>query len=178
MWKLLAVLSLAALVMPGCFDHNDKSAKDFIQEVKQEKQEKIPPLQEVQEYKSTEYHASNVRDPFQLLQDYPIAEPLQLEGLDTGIQQPKPDAHRKREALENYSLDSLSMVGVIKKGTTFWGIVKDKTGIIYRVHIGNYLGENSGYIEKITEQSIYIKEIIADGQGGWAERKVSLSLTK
>ena len=93
-------------------------------------------------------------------------------------QQPRPDANRKRELLENYPLKSINMVGVIRKGPNFWGILKDQTGIIHKVHAGNYLGENSGYIEEITEDTIYIREIITDGQGGWTERMTSINLVE
>ena len=58
-----------------------------------------------------------------------------------------------------------------------WGLVVDRSGIIHRVKSGNYLGENSGKINKITEDSIYLEELIPDEQGGWADRKANLSIS-
>jgi type IV pilus assembly protein PilP len=176
---LVLIVLMQAVLLTGCLERADKNAEEFIKEVKQEKSEKIPPLPEIQEYKSIDYTASNLRNPFQLSPEF-LTDSNKDEKVGTTeiAQQPRPDADRKRELLESYSLDSISMVGTIRKGATFWGIVKDKTGIIHRVHIGNYLGENSGCIEKITENTIFVRETLADGQGGWTERASSLSLAK
>jgi type IV pilus assembly protein PilP len=168
------VLMQTALLV-GCLERADKNSDEFIKEVKREKHEKISPLPVIQEYKNIEYTVSNLRDPFQLSTEFVTDV---KKGIAGAVQQPRPDANRKRELLESYSLDTISMVGTINKGTTFWGIVKDKTGIIHRVRIGNYLGENSGRIEKITEKTIFVRETLADGQGGWTERTSSLSLAK
>lgn len=177
--KLLLIVFLPLVFLSGCFDADEKSAAEFIQEVKQEKQVQVPPLPAIQEYKSVEYHAANLRNPFQAGEIIDSsANKKFIDTQDFPLQHERPDANRKREVLENYSLDSIVMVGVIRKGKNYWGIVKDKAGLIHRVQVGNYMGENSGYIEKITEQDIYLKETIADGQGGWVERKAMLSLAK
>ena len=127
-----------------------------------------------------DYDVSSMRNPFQPLPEFLANTDTEAKAgdIETALQQPRPDADRKKELLEKYSLDSISMVGIIKKGKTFWAIVKDKTGIIHRVHVGNYMGENSGCIEAITEQNISVKELVADGQGGWVDRMTSLSMAK
>ncbi len=177
---MFVVFMVQAMLLTGCMSSNQQSAEDFIKEVKQEKSDKIPALPEVQEYKSVDYDVSSKRSPFQPSPEFLTNTDSDKKPEDALVatQQPRPDADRRRELLENYSLDSINMVGVIKKGKTYWAIVKDKTGVIHRVHVGNYLGENSGCIEKITDQTIFVKETIADGQGGWVERSSSLSLAK
>ena len=166
------------LLLTGCMNNNNQSAEFFIKTVKQEKNSKIPALPAIKEYKSEDYMASAMRDPFQPSPEFLASSDLDKKAKDGVIQQPRPDAERNRELLENYSLDSMKMVGIIKKGVTFWAIVKDKTGLIHRVHVGNYLGENSGCITNITERSIEVKEVVADGQSGWVDRMTALTLAK
>lgn len=47
---------------------------------------------------------------------------------------------------------------------------------LFRVKVGNYLGQNFGRIEEITEAGVTLKEIIQDAAGDWAERVSSLQL--
>ena len=48
--------------------------------------------------------------------------------------------------------------------------------LLYQVQIGNYLGQNYGRINKITETAIELREIVQDATGDWIERNVSLEL--
>src|SRR3546814_8046003 len=53
-------------------------------------------------------------------------------------------------ALESYPLDSMDMVGTLSKaGLTYAVLRADKS--IYRVKVGNYIGQNFGMITKITD---------------------------
>jgi type IV pilus assembly protein PilP len=47
---------------------------------------------------------------------------------------------------------------------------------LYRVRIGNYMGQNFGVITKISENEITLRELIQDAGGDWAERESSLLL--
>ena len=178
MRMIFMVFIVQIIFLTGCMNSEKQSVADFLAQVKQEKNAKISELPKVQEYKSIDYDVLDLRSPFQLYPEFMAATDDNKTEVSAVQQQARPDANRKKELLENYSLDSISMVGVIKKGKTFWGIVRDKTGIIHRVHVGNYLGENSGRIEEITDKNIHVKELIADGQGGWTARFSSLSLAK
>ena len=172
---------LTALLLNGCSNNSYQDAAEFVAAVKQEVNAKIVPLPEIQEYKSVEYDVSAMRNPFQPSPEFLAnteADKVAVATTDGVVAQSRPDIDRPKELLENYSLDSINMVGAIRKGTTVWAIVKDKTGVIHRVSIGSYLGENSGCIEKITEKSIEVKEIVADGQGGWSERVTALNIVK
>ena len=150
--------------------------KAFIEETKKTQKSNIKPLPHLQEYEQIIYTSSKLRDPFSLAENTVVVKkPTNVEATIT--QQRRPDYDRPREFLEGVSLDSLSMVGTIKKSGEMWGLVVDRSGIIHRVKSGNYLGENSGKINKITEDSIYLEELIPDEQGGWADRKANLSIS-
>ncbi len=90
----------------------------------------------------------------------------------------RPDVNRPREALEEYPLDSLRMVGTLEQGGQMWALVRAEDGTIHRVQPGNYVGQNYGRITRITESKIELVEIVPDGLGGWMERPATLALSE
>jgi type IV pilus assembly protein PilP len=111
--------------------------------------------------------AQGVRSPF--MPDTP-----QAAGPAGGT---RPDPDRPREYLEQYSLDTLSMVGTMSLGDTEYGLVQTSDGLIHRVLPGNYVGQNDGRITGIDESKISLVEIISDGIGGYVERDAAISLS-
>ena len=154
--------------------------KKFIADTKKIQKSNIKPLPHLQEYEQISYSAMKFRDPFTLpvkKSGIVLKQPVHVTHVESvKFQQKRPDYDRPREYLESVSLDTLKMVGTIKKMGETWGLVVDRTGIIHRVKEGNYLGENSGKINKITEDSIDIDEMVPDEQGGWTDRKANLNV--
>ena len=89
---------------------------------------------------------------------------------------PRPDAHRAREFLENYSLDTLKMVGTLRQSNRFYALVQTADGLVHRVLPGNHLGQNDGRITAITEAKISVVELVPDGVGGYVERAAAIPL--
>jgi len=159
----MAVLGLAAC--GGDMDELD----EYINTVKARPGGRIEPLPEITPYEVFTYVADNdgVRSPF--LPDTP-----QAAGPAGGT---RPDRDRPREYLEQYSLDTLNMVGTMDIGDTSYGLVQTADGLIHRVLPGNYMGQNDGRITGIDESKIELVEIISDGIGGYIERDAAISLT-
>lgn len=86
-----------------------------------------------------------------------------------------PERARRKEQLESYPVDSISMVGFLKKGPADVGLVKVDS-LIYQVSKGMYMGQNYGKIKNINESSITMREIVQDGVGEWIEREAVLEL--
>ena len=57
---------------------------------------------------------------------------------------------RNREFLEQFSLDTLKMVGTLKLGGQNYGLVQTKDGLVHRVVPGNYIGQTDGKIIDIS----------------------------
>ena len=166
----IIVLTTMAFIV-GCYRQSQEDVGEFLHKIKQEKPGIIEASPELKSYKGVKYTAISFRSPFK-----PISFGVQT-GTGAVVQQkPRPDANREKELLENYPLDSLKMVGTLKREDDIWGLILDNMGIIHRVGIGNYLGKNSGCIENITDDIIYLKELVADGKGGWVTRAASLRL--
>jgi len=85
------------------------------------------------------------------------------------------ELNRRKEPLEAYPLDSMSMVGsVVKDGRQYALLRVDN--LLYQVKVGDYLGQNYGRITKIAETEIALREIVQDAAGEWIERSTTLQL--
>lgn len=160
----LIAATLASVAIAGC-SSGQTDLKNWIAQVKKRPGGRIEPLPEVKPYESFTYAAANLRSPFQ------------PQGpSDNGPSAVRPDLHRNREFLEQFPLDTLKMVGTLKIGSRFFGLVQSKDGLVHRVLPGNYVGQNDGKIMSITPSKISIVEIVPDGLGGYIQRPASLAL--
>ncbi len=166
-WKcsralLLAVLSVGAFA--ACSSDMDE-LQQKIDEAKKRPGGHVDQLPEIKPYETFAYDASSVRSPF-----VPGAPSTVATGL-------RPDSRRNREFLEQFSLDTLKMVGTLDLGGHNYGLVQTQDGLVHRVLPGNYIGTNDGRILSISGSKINLTEIVPDGVGGYIERPAALALT-
>ena len=90
----------------------------------------------------------------------------------------RPDSKRNREFLEQFSLDTLKMVGTLRLGGEMYGLVQTKDGLVHRVTAGEHMGQAEGKITEITPSKISLIEIVPDGLGGYMERPAALALNE
>lgn len=62
----------------------------------------------------------------------------------------EPELARRRQPLEGFPLDSMTMVGSLDKGGELVALIKVDR-LLYQVRSGNYLGQNFGRVTRITE---------------------------
>jgi len=48
--------------------------------------------------------------------------------------------------------------------------------VTYRVHSGDYMGQNDGRVTGVFEDHIELVELVPDGAGGWLERPAQVAL--
>jgi len=166
LWPLLLLLLLG-----GCERADLSDLERFVIDTKAQSKGKVEPLPEIPPPPVYHYQASGLRDPFQ-----PHRARLQALRPQTGGNGVHPDLERPREPLENYPLDALVMVGVLRNGGETWAVIRAPDNILYRVRVGNHLGQNHGRITAITDTEVKIVEIVPDGAGGWMERPNALKL--
>ncbi|KEQ00167.1 Tfp pilus assembly protein PilP [Snodgrassella alvi SCGC AB-598-P14] len=87
-----------------------------------------------------------------------------------------PDLNRPKQILENFSLDELHYVGLIKGEGKAPSAFIAVNGHVYTVNVGNYLGQSYGRITAITQDEIVISELVEDSYGNWTTRRTSLPL--
>jgi len=170
--KLIKLGLLAAVMLLGtsCSGPEHADLQEYVQRVKAKKQGRIEPLPEIKPYETFAYKPDDLRDPFT---PFVQEAPVQDSPVNTGL---RPDTNRKREALEQFSLDSLVFVGHLEKDGVLWGLISAPDSTVYKVREGNYIGQNYGEIDEISETEILITEIVSDGSGGWIEREAALTL--
>lgn len=169
-WRKGTAPVLLAAAMIGCAGSDMDELDAYIAKVKQRPPEPLEPLPEIPQVDTFVYDPGTRRDPF-VMDDRTAqaAMPRQTDGI-------APDLLRRKEELEQFSLDSLRMVGTLEQNATRWGLVLAPDGILHRVRVGNYLGQNNGQITRIGPEGIDLTEIINDGPGAWRERESSIAL--
>ena len=156
--------ALACLVLAAC-SGGEGSVQRFITRVEHQPGGRVEPLPTVPKYETFTYDDQNMRSPF-------------VPSEPTGIGAIRPDSSRPRQYLERFPLDTLKMVGTMRLGNAVYGLVQTKDGIVHRVAIGNYMGQNDGQIIQITPTEIRMVEIVPDGLGGFVKRPAALGLSQ
>lgn len=167
--RALALLVAAGLALGGCVRDTD-DLEAYIEETKQRPARPLDPVPEPEPARSHRYPEFDIRDPFAQLS---FAEPeAESEDVASG---PTPDRDRPQEPLEQFPLDGLRMAGTLEQNGSRWALIRDPGGTIHRVQEGNYLGQNYGEIQRITEQRVSILELVPAQEGGWREREAALT---
>lgn len=170
--RLLLVLA-ATTLLTACGSDGHQDLRDYVTEVKAREKGAIAPLPEIKTFETFVFNESGLRDPF-----VPAEVTRDSVEASVGSGGIRPDAGRRKEELESYSLDSLRMMGTLELKGVYWGLVKASDGAIHRVLPGNYLGMNHGKINRILGDRIELTEITADGAGGWIERQAAIALAE
>jgi type IV pilus assembly protein PilP len=159
--------ALVATFLGACTS-KDADLNRFIQETRQKAGGRVEALPEVKPYESFVYTASPLRSPFM-----PGGSGASGPG---GAPQLRPDQRRNREFLEQFSLDTLKMVGTLRIDSRVYGLVQTKDGLVHRVLPGNYVGQSDGKVIDVSASKISVVEIVPDGLGGYMERPAALAL--
>jgi len=161
------LLASFAVGLTACSSADDELSR-FIEDTRKEPGGRVEPIPEVKPYETFVYAATDMRSPF-----IPGGS-----GSSSGAPGLRPDSKRNREFLEQFSLDTLKMVGTLKLGGRMFGLVQTKDGLVHRVSDGNYMGQADGKITDITPAKITLTEIVPDGLGGYMERPAALGLNE
>jgi type IV pilus assembly protein PilP len=142
---IVFLIGFTVISLNACNGHNKLSSLNkYIIQVKRQPAQPIPPIPNFKPYQSFNYNADNLRDPF-----IPLSNGI-LNSLIKG--------ERVMEPLEMFSLDALHMVGTISIKDKIWALIAAPDGNIYRVSIGNYLGQNAGQVIAVSERAVQLIE--------------------
>jgi type IV pilus assembly protein PilP len=168
MMRARTLIALAALALAACGGEEHQDLRAWVKDQDNMPRPRIEPLPEVKPYETFDYAAAEERSPF---------EP----GMAPAANSPnaiRPDQARPREFLEQFSLDTLRMVGTLRLGGRTYGLVQTRDGLVHRVLPGNHLGQADGRITAVEEGKISLTEIVPDGMGGFIERPAALALSE
>ena len=117
-----------ASALSGCSSKDDE-LDQFIADTKKAARWPREPLPELKPYESYAYESASARSPFM---------PGGSGAL--GGRSLRPDSRRNREFLEQFSLDTLRMVGTLRLQDRTYGLIKTKDGLVHRVLPGTLPG--------------------------------------
>lgn len=155
----------ASVLLVGC-SGDQENLKAWMDEQARGMKGFVKPLPELKQFPVVAYSAGSAVEPFSAAR----IEPERKGG--GGL---RPDMDRRKEPLEAYPLESLTMVGILVQDKEVHALIRaDKS--LYRVKVGNYLGQDFGVITDIDEAEIKLTELVEDTDGDWVKRDRSLLL--
>lgn len=178
--KLALVAAASSLLLTGCVSRDMSDLESYAQDILSRPGGRIDPLPEIRPYEAYAYRSGDEgeRSPFKLFYQKDPAPEGEQEDSGLTEEMARELHHRNREELEQFELDSLSMVGTLEDGQETWAIIRDPDGVVHRVSVGNYLGRNVGKITNIYEDRVELREIVKDSQGRWQEREAAIGLSE
>jgi type IV pilus assembly protein PilP len=159
---------MTMVLVAGCGGQSHQDLRNWMAEQGKGVRGKLDPLPQIKPYEPFAYNDFDLPDPFKPRKIEPV------KGENTS--KLAPDLNRRKEPLEAYPIESLSMVGTLEKGKALYALVKTPERDIYQVRQGNHMGQNFGVIVGISDTEIKLKELMQDGAGDWSERSSTLNL--
>lgn len=167
---LIVPLAAAMLAMAGCSAEHEE-LRQWMEQQRREVKPNVTPLTPPKKFDPQPYTSAQAVDPFS---NQKLTVALKQEA-----RQPNSllaaELNRRKEPLEAYPLDSMSMVGSVNKQGQPYALLRVDQ-LLHQVKVGDYLGQNYGRITRIGETEVTLREIVQDAAGEWIERPASLQL--
>ena len=161
---------LAVLLLAACGGEQEE-LQSWMEQQKREVKPNVAPLSPPKRFDPQPYQAAQTVEPFS---SQKLAVALKQEA-----RQPNSllaaEMNRRKEPLEAYPLDSMSMVGSVSRQGRPYALLR-VDNLLYQVKLGDYLGQNYGKVVKITETEVGVREVVQDAAGEWIERPSALQL--
>lgn len=170
------LLSVAAVVaLSACEGSEHEEINKWMAEQRAVTKPQIEPIPEPKKFTPEVYSQESAVEPFS---NQKLTQALKRDAQQSGSASAAllaPELNRRKEPLEAYPLDSMTMVGsLMKKGNPVALLRVDN--LLYQVKPGNYLGQNYGRITKVGESEVVLRELVQDAAGEWIERVATLQL--
>ena len=165
---------LVGLALVGCSGSDGDGLQRWMTEQKNQTHPKVAPIPEPKVFKPEGYALAGTVEPFSKEK---LTQALRRDASQTAANGAlvAPELARRKEALEAFPLDSMTLVGSMVRAGQPVALVK-VNNLLYQVRPGDYLGQNYGRVTKIKETEVALREIVQDAVGEWIERTASLQL--
>jgi len=168
------ILAAMVLALVGCGVSGEDELRQWMVAQRGQTRPKINPISEPKQFKPESYNQVAALEPFS---HQKLTQALKRESTQAAANGAliAPELARRREALESFPLDAMTLVGSLTKASQPVALVKVEN-LLYQVRPGNYLGQNYGRVTKIAETEVTLREIVQDATGEWIERTATLQL--
>lgn len=158
--KKCFILGVMIALIAACASSADEELSRYINEIKIRPAKPIEPIPVFIPLEKFIYpEQDNRRSPFKQKEAMKTVDPF------------APDTKRTKQALEQFPLDALKFVGVLKQGSVVWALISQPNGDVTRVKIGDYMGQNFGKVIRINDTTLKLEETVQVA-GKW-ERKIT-----
>ena len=167
-------LTVMVMALAGCGASSEDELRQWMAEQKSQTRPKIAPISEPKQFIPESYGQVSAIEPFS---SQKLTQALKRESTQAAANGAliAPELARRREALESFPLDTMTLVGSMTRGGQPVALIK-VDNLLYQVRPGNYLGQNYGRVNKIAETEVTLREIVQDATGEWIERTATLQL--
>jgi type IV pilus assembly protein PilP len=156
--QIISIITIGLLA--ACKSSKDVALTTYINQVKKRSAQPIEPIPEYTLLAKYSYPEHDTRrSPF---------KPKEEKKIDNRA----PNISRPKQPLEEYPLDALKFVGVLKQGAIIWCLISKPDAMIIKVKVGDYMGKNFGRVISVSENSLTLEETIRI-LGKW-ERKITI----
>ena len=172
--KLLLVLAAAAS-LSACGSSEHEEIQKWMADQRAQTKPQVTPIPEPKNFTPQAYTQEAVVEPFS---NQKLTQALKRDSQQAGTASAAllaPELNRRKEPLEAYPLDAMTMVGSLAKQGQPMALIK-VDNLLYQVKPGNYLGQNYGRITKVAEAEVVLRELVQDAAGEWIERTATLQL--
>jgi type IV pilus assembly protein PilP len=175
MMRVLLMSLVAAGALSACESSEHEEIQKWMTEQRAQTKPRVQPIPEPKKFTPQVYTQDAAIEPFsnQKLAQALKRETQQASSPNTALVQP--ELNRRKEPLESYPLDAMTMVGSLMKQGQPVALVR-VDNLLYQVRPGNYLGQNYGRITKVGETELVLRELVQDAAGEWIERNATLQL--
>ncbi|AGX87573.1 pilus assembly protein PilP [Candidatus Symbiobacter mobilis] len=169
------LLTLAAtLLLAACGASSEEELQQWMTEQRTQAHPKVKPIAEPKQFKPETYTMLGQVEPFS---NQKLTQALKKESTLAASNGAlvAPELTRRKEPLEEYPLDSMTMVGTMVQEARPVALVL-VNNLLYQVRVGDHLGQNYGRVMDIDETQITLREVVQDSAGEWVERLAHLQL--
>lgn len=166
----LGVALLGLSLLAGCTADHDE-LRQWMEQQRREIKPSVTPLQAPKKFDPEPYSQTQAVEPFSS-QKLSVALKQEARAPNSLLAR---QLNRRKEPLEAFPLDSMSMVGSVTKQGLPYALLR-VDALLYQVKVGDHVGQNYGQIIRISETEITLQETVQDAAGEWIERPATLQL--
>ena len=173
-YRLAGAYASSLFLLAACGSSGQEELQQWMTQQRAQTQPQVEPIPPPKKFTPQVYTQEAATDPFS---NQKLTQALKRESSQSSANAGlvAPELSRRKEPLESFPLDAVSMVGSLVKEGKPVALVK-VDNLLYQVRPGNYLGQNYGKITKVGETEVTLREIVQDAGGEWIERTAKLQL--
>lgn len=169
-----AVLLWSVGLLTACGSDSRDELSQWMAEQKAQTQPQVKPVNPPKPFKPENYKHVSELDPFSKQKLIMVLNKDANQAVASSALI-APELARRKEPLEEFPLDTMTLVGSMVRDKQPVALVKVGP-LLYQVRPGDHLGQNYGRVVKIVENEVILREIVQDAVGEWIERTASLLL--